>query len=454
MENQKQSVLDDERIGRLLLKLSLPAFFGMFVMTLYNVVDTIFIGQYVGPLGIAGLSIVFPLQMLTIGIGELAGMGGASVVSRLIGAGKISRAERAVGNAITATIVMSAIVMVAGLSNPDFWLRLMGSSETILPYARDYMTIILIGMFFMSFAMSLNNLIRSEGNARIPMIGMIIGAGLNIILDAIFIIPLDMGIQGAALATVIAQLISVLYFIRYYLSGNSFLKIHTKNFIIEWALLRSILAIGVASFSRMLAGSLSAIFVNRMLVAFGGDYAVSAFGIMHRIMMFAIMPGIVIGAGLQPILGFNYGAKRYDKALKVIKIALAAATACTVTVFLILYFAPEPFIRIFTADGQLIAIATHAAKRLFLGMPMIGVIMVGSIVFQAIGKAKQALVTAISRPVLFLLPLIFTLPRFLQLDGLWWSFPASDGLTLLLTLSLLIPQIRELQRSSAFTGQV
>jgi putative MATE family efflux protein len=454
MENQKQSVLDDERIGRLLLKLSLPAFFGMFVMTLYNVVDTIFIGQYVGPLGIAGLSIVFPLQMLTIGIGELAGMGGASVVSRLIGAGKISRAERAVGNAITATIVMSAIVMVAGLSNPDFWLRLMGSSETILPYARDYMTIILIGMFFMSFAMSLNNLIRSEGNARIPMIGMIIGAGLNIILDAIFIIPLDMGIQGAALATVIAQLISVLYFIRYYLSGNSFLKIHTKNFIIEWALLRSILAIGVASFSRMLAGSLSAIFVNRMLVAFGGDYAVSAFGIMHRIMMFAIMPGIVIGAGLQPILGFNYGAKRYDKALKVIKIALAAATACTVTVFLILYFAPEPFIRIFTADGQLIAIATHAAKRLFLGMPMIGVIMVGSIVFQAIGKAKQALVTAISRPVLFLLPLIFTLPRFLQLDGLWWSFPASDGLTLLLTLSLLIPQIRELQRSSAFIGQV
>jgi putative MATE family efflux protein len=454
MENQKQSVLDDERIGRLLFKLSLPAFFGMFVMTLYNVVDTIFIGHYVGPLGIAGLSIVFPLQMLSIGIGELTGMGGASVASRLIGAGKIFRAERAVGNAITGTIIMSAVVMVTGLSNPDFWLRLMGSSETILPYARDYMTIILIGMFFMSFAMSLNNLIRSEGNARIPMIGMIIGAGLNIILDAVFIIPLDMGIRGAAIATVIAQLISVLYFIRYYLSGNSFLKIHTKNFIIEWDLLRSILAIGVASFARMLAGSFSAIFVNRMLVFYGGDYAISAFGIMHRIMMFALMPGIVIGAGLQPILGFNYGAKRYDKALRVIKLALTVATACSVTVFLILYFAPEPFIRIFTADGQLIAMAVHAAKSLFLGMPMIGIIMVGSIVFQAIGKAKQSLVTAISRPVLFLLPLIFTLPRFLQLDGVWWSFPIADALTLLLTISLLIPQIRELRRASAFIGQV
>jgi putative MATE family efflux protein len=444
VDNQNQSVLDDDRIGRLLFKLSLPAFLGMFVMTLYNVVDTIFIGHYVGPLGIAGLSIVFPLQMLTIGIGELMGMGGASVVSRLIGAGHIPRAERAIGNAITATIVLSAIMMITGLANPDFWLRLMGSSETILPYARDYMTIILIGMFFMAFGMALNNLIRAEGNARTPMIGMIIGAVLNIILDAIFIIPLDMGIRGAALATIISQLVSVLYFVRYYLSGKSFLKIYFKNLIIEWGILKSILAIGVASFTRMLAGSLSAMLVNRTLVAYGGDYAVSAFGILQRILMFAIMPGIVIGSGLQPILGFNYGAKRYDKALQVTKLAIIAATTCSVIVFLVLYFAPGPFIRVFTNDTDLIALASYAAKRLFLVMPMIGFMMVGSLVFQSIGKAKQSFVTAVSRPVLFLIPLIFTLPRFLQLDGVWWSFPIADALTVLLTLSLLIPQIREL----------
>jgi putative MATE family efflux protein len=445
MDNKNQSILDDRRIGRLLLRLSLPAFLGMFVMTLYNVVDTIFIGHYVGPLGIAGLSIVFPLQLLTIGIGELAGMGGASVVSRLIGADKISRAEHALGNAITATIVLSAIMMIAGLSNPDFWLRLMGSSETILPYARDYMTIILIGMFFMSFAMTLNNLIRSEGNARIPMIGMVIGAVLNIILDAIFIIPLDMGIRGAALATVIAQLVSVLYFMRYYLSGKSFLKIHSKNLTIEWDILKSILAIGVASFARMIAGSLSAILVNRTLVAYGGDYAVSTFGILHRIMMFAIMPGIVIGAGLQPILGFNYGAKRYDKALQVTKLAITAATACSVVVFLALYFSPEPLIRIFTTDNELISLASYAAKRLFLAMPMIGFMVVGSLFFQSIGKATESFITAISRPFLFLIPLIFILPRFLQLDGVWWAFPIADALTLILTLVLLIPQVRELR---------
>ena len=445
MNNQNQSVLDDDRIGRLLLKLSLPAFLGMFVMTLYNVVDTIFIGHYVGPLGIAGLSIVFPLQMLAIGVGEMTGMGGASVVSRLIGAGKIPRAERAVGNSITATVVISAIIMTTGLANPDFWLRLMGSSETILPYARDYMTIILIGMFFMSFAMALNNLIRSEGNARIPMIGMIIGAVLNIILDAIFIIPLDMGIRGAALATVISQLVSVLYFVRYYLSGKSFLKIHLKNLVIEWAILKSILAIGVASFARMLAGSLSAIIVNRTLGAYGGDYAISAFGIMHRILMFAIIPGIVIGSGLQPILGFNYGAKRFDKALRAIKLAILAASACSITVFLALYFAPETFIRIFTVDSQLIVLATNAAKRLFLVIPMIGFMFVGSLVFQSIGKATQSFITAIARPVLFLIPLIFIMPRLLGLDGVWWSFPIADGFTVLLTLSLFIPQIRELR---------
>lgn len=451
MNNQNQNVLDDSRIGRLLLKLSLPTFIGFFVMTLYNIVDTIFIGHYVGSLGIAGLTIVFPIQLLSIGIGDLTGMGGASVVSRLIGAGNIPRAERAIGNAITATVVLSVILMAVGLANPDFWLRLMGSSETILPYARDYMTIILIGMFFMTFAMALNNLIRAEGNARTPMIGMIIGAVLNIILDAIFIIPLDMGVRGAALATVIAQLVSVLYFIYYYFSGKSFLKIHSSNLIIEWNILKSILAIGVASFTRMVAGSLTAVFVNRTLVAYGGDLAISAFGIVHRIMMFAIMPGIVIGGGLQPILGFNYGAKRYNKALEAVKIAMIAATACCLAVFMVLYFAPEPFVRIFTPDVELIALSSYAIKLLFLGMPLIGFIMVGSLIFQSIGKATQAFITAVSRPVLFLIPLIFILPRFLQLDGVWWAFPIADGFTFLLTLALLIPQIREFRSMDLLT---
>lgn len=445
--NQRnQNVLDDDRIGRLLLKLSLPTFFGMFIMTLYNVVDTIFIGHYVGPLGIAGLSIVFPLQMLAMAIGDMTGMGGASLISRLIGAGDPAKAERTLGNALTANIVLAAIMMAVGLANPDFWLRLMGASETILPYARDYMTIILSGIVFSALSMALNSLIRAEGNARVPMIAMIIGAVTNAILCAIFIIPLDMGVKGSALATVIAQFISVALFMSYYFSGKSFLKVHLRNLVIRWKILKEILAIGIASFSRLMAASLSAIFVNRMLIAYSGDLAISAFGIINRIMMFAIMPGIAIGGGMQPIVGFNYGAKRYDRALRAIKIALLAATACCLAVFIVLYFAPEPFIRVFTTDSALIALSSYAVKRVFLSLYLIGFIMVGSLVFQAVGKATQAFVTAISRPFLFLIPLVFILPRFLGLDGVWLAFPIADGLTLLLTLMLLFPQIRELRR--------
>ena len=447
MENQKQNVLDDDRIGRLLLKLSLPAFFGMFVMVLYNMVDTIFIGHYVGPFGIAGLSIVFPIQMLSMGIGQMTGMGGASLVSRLIGAGNTRRAERAVGNAITATIVLPAIIIIAGLSNPDFWLKLMGASETVIPYARDYMTIILIGMVFPTLTMALNSLIRAEGNARMAMTGMIIGAVLNIILDAVFIIPLDMGIKGAALATVIAQLISGAYLMYYYFSGKSFLKIHPGNLFPEWGVLKAIMAIGIASFARTMAVSLSIIIVNRMLVTYGGDYAVSAFSIINRIMMLALIPGIVIGQGLQPILGFNYGAKRYDRALKAIIIAIVTATISCTAVFMVLYFAPEPLILIFTTDNELIAMGSYAAKRVFLVLYLTGFLIVGSLVFQSIGKATQSFITAISRSFFFLIPLIFILPQFLGLDGVWLAFPIADVLTFLLTLILLIPQIRELRRS-------
>lgn len=452
MNNNQQNVLDDDRIGRLLLKLSLPAFFGMAVMTLYNVVDTIFIGHYVGPLGIAALSIVFPVQMLSMGIGQMMGMGGGSLISILIGGNNIARAERALGNVVTPAIVLSAVLMIIGLSNTDFWLRLIGATETILPYARDYMQIILVGMFFQTFAMVLNFLVRAEGNARVPMTGMIIGAGVNIILDAIFIIPLGMGVRGAALATIIAQLISVMYFVGYYLTGRSFLKVHFRNLIIEWGILRSILAIGVASFARTMAGSLSAFVVNRTLGAYGGDLALSTFGIINRIMMFAVMPGIVIGQGLQPVLGFNYGAKRYDRALRAIKIAIATATACGTGVFLVLYFLPEPFIRIFTPDSELISLGSYAARRIFFFLYLIGFMMVGSLIFQSIGKATKSFVTSVARPFLFLLPSVFILPHYWQLDGVWLAFPFTDALTFILTLILLIPQIRELRRKDIFTG--
>ena len=420
----------------------------MFVMTLYNVVDTIFIGQYVGPLGIAGLSIVFPVQMLSMGIGQMMGMGGASLISRLIGANNIPRAEHALGNAFSGTIILSAIVIVVGLSNPDFWLRLMGASDTILPYAHDYFTIILYGMFFMTFAMSMNTLIRAEGNARVPMIGMIIGAGLNIVFDYILIVPLDMGVQGAALATVAAQFISSIYFVNYHISGKSFLKLHARNLIIQWQIMKDILAIGISALAMVLAGSIASIFVNRLLVFYGGDLHIAAFGVIHRIMMFALMPGMVIGQGLQPILGFNYGARRFDRALKTIRLAVTYATVISTLAFFILYFYPEPFLRIFTDDADLIDVSTYAAKIVFAVMPVIGLMMVGQVIFQAIGKVIQAIISSLGRSALFLLPTVLIFPHFWGIDGVWVAFPITDVLTLLLTAGLMIPILLDFKRKS------
>jgi putative MATE family efflux protein len=452
MENQNHNVLDDGRIGRLLFKLSLPAFFGMFVITLYNVVDTIFVGRYVGSLGIAGLSVVFPVQMLSMGMGMMTGMGGASVISRLIGAGDKDRAEHVLGNAVTATVILSLVITVTGLVNVDFWLRLMGASETILPYARDYMVVILIGLLFQTFAMALSTLIRAEGNVRVPMIGMILGAVLNIIFCAVFIIWLGMGVRGSGLAATLAQLISVVYFMSYYYSKKNYLQLRLRNLAIQWGIFRDIMAIGVASLAQTLAGSLSAILVNRMLVSYGGDAAISAYGILNRIMMFATMPAMVIGQGLQPIVGFNFGAKRYGRALKAVWLAILWGTICCTLSFLVLYFWPESFLRIFTSEKEIVDLGASAAKLLFLSMALVGFMISGATVFQATGKAAQAFITSISRSAMFLLPAVIVLPRFWGLNGIWLACPVADVLSVILVAVLLIPQIRMFRRLNLSTN--
>ncbi|MDD5402731.1 MAG: MATE family efflux transporter [Dehalococcoidales bacterium] len=438
--NQK-NIFDTDKIGSLLLKLTAPAFMGMVVITLYNVVDTIFIGHYVGHLAIAGLSIVFPIQMFSMGVGQMMGMGGASLISRFHGRGQTGEAEKVLGNSITATVIFSAIIMITGLSNIDYFLTLIGASPDVLPYARDYLQIILIGMFFQTFAMTMNFLIRSEGNSRVPMKGMMIGAVVNIALDAVFIIPLDMGVQGAALATIIAQIVSVAYFAYYYMSGASYFKILVKNLKIQWRVLWSIISIGFASLARMTANSFTIILINIALGTYGGDLAISAYGIVNRIAMFALMPGIVIGQGMQPILGYNYGAGRYDRALRVIKLSIISATAFGIASFAVLYFLPDLFIRIFTSDAGVIDLGIHAAKQVFFVIYIVGFIMVGSTAFQALGNVWRSIISSMARSVFFLIPAILILPQFWHLDGIWLAFPITDVLTFLLTMAMFIPQV-------------
>jgi putative MATE family efflux protein len=445
-QNQVNNILDTTHIGRLLIKLATPAFLGMFVQTMYNVVNTIFIGQFVGVLAIAGLSIVFPVQMVAMGMGMMVGMGGSSLISRFLGAGNIDGAERTVGNGITVAFVLSIVVTIIILPVMDFWLRLIGASDAVLPYAKEYLVIVISGTIINVFGTTLLNFTRSEGNARIGMTAMMLGAFLNIILDAIFIIALHMGVTGAALGTIIGQTVAMIYLLAYYLSGSSYLKIRLRNLRPDLAILKQMFSIGVAAFVQTVAGSISAMLLINMVVKYGGDVALSAFGILQRVMMFATMPAMVLGQGVQPIVGYNYGAKRFHLALKAIYISAISATSLSLAAFLILYFIPAPIMRIFTDDQDVIKMGVFASKLIFLSMPFMGMVMVGQTLFQALGKALQSFITAIVRPVVFLIPLVLILSNLWQIDGVFLSFSISDILTLLLIFVLASPILAQLRK--------
>ena len=448
MEKPKHN-LGSDSISKLLITFTIPTFLAMLAQTLYSIIDIIFIGRFVGPLGIAGLTIVLPIQLFTVGIGLMTGMGGASLISRLLGGGDLKRAEQALGNAVLLAIITAAILTVTGLSDVSFWCRLLGASQAILPYSRDYLEIILMGMLFSCTGFTFSYLIRSGGNPMIPMIGQIMGAILNIVLDAVFIIYLDMGVKGAAWATVIAQIISLTFYLLYYLTGKPPVALRTVSLKPDWITIKSILAIGISSLVMMLANSLCAVVVNRTIVSYGGDMAMSAYGIINQITMFAILPAIVLGQGLQPIIGFNYGAKRYSRVIKAILMGLGTTTSLGIFVFLMVFIFPEFIVGIFTRENELIAISAYAVKRVFAAMYLTGIVLIGATMFQSLGKAFHAFISTISRSVTFLLPLVLILPRFMGLEGVWWAFPANDLMASSLVIGMMIPIIRKLQRLKA-----
>jgi putative MATE family efflux protein len=445
MIDARQEMLASEKVGKVLWKMSYPAAIGAAVMALYNVVDTIFIGQIVGPLGIAGLAIVFPLQIIGMGMGMMIGMGSSSLISRTLGAGDTEKSERALGNAVFFTLVIGLLITVVGLSNSGFWLRLAGASDTILPYAKTYFDIILIGMIFRIGGMGLSQLIRAEGNARVAMLCMSLGFALNIVLDAVFVLWLGMGIKGAAIATVIAELFSTVLVIWYYLSGKSTLKIRVKNLNPDWKIAREVFAIGFGAFVMTTGGSLIQITVNKMLNSYGGDLAIASFGMIQRAMTLFFIPIMSIGQGLQPLLGFAYGANRPERALASIKLAMTVGTGFAILSFAVVQLFAEPIMGMFTQDAALVEASARAGRILFATAFLIGFQMVGQVVFQALGKPVQTFLASTSRQILFLLPMIFILPKFWGLDGLYCSVPVSDVLSVILTVGMLIFVIKELK---------
>ena len=451
MTARNHTILDTEHVGKLLLTLSIPAFLSSLVTQTYGLVSTMFIGHYVGALGIAGISLVFPIQLTSMGIGQMFGVGGASLISRSIGAGKRETGGRALNNAIFSVFIVSLVIMIVGLCNTDFLLRLIGASADIMPYARDYLSIIFIGIFFQNLAMTMSFLVIAEGHARVSMTGMMIGAISNIIFDAIFIVGLRMGVQGAAIGTVIAQFLSCAFYVIHYLRGKSLFRLSFKSMRPKWDILRDISAVGISQCLMLVFSSLATLMTNRELNIYGGDIAVSAFGIVNRMIFLTLLPGNAMGQGLQPIIGFNYGVKRYDRVIRVIRIALLSVTVISITVFLVLFLMPKFFVGIFTTDNMLIQMGAYQVKRIFLATSLTGLCMVSINIFQSLGKPKQALLLTL-RPILFLLPFILILPIFFNLSGVLVSYPIAEILTSILAVILLIPQIKELRKDQLKTG--
>ena len=443
---ERNHILADTDIGALLWRLSIPATVGMAVMATYNLVDAIFIGRGVGTLGLAGLAICFPVQLIVMAVGQLIGMGGASIISRALGAGDEARAHRAFGNALTLALLSAAVLTTGGLVFLDDLLRIFGATEEILPYARDYLSIILWGTAFRCYAMSHNNIIRSEGRAKVAMTVMLVGAGVNIALDPIFIFGLGMGMRGAALATVLAQACTTTFIVSYFASGRSSLSMRLSDLRLSPPIVRETLAIGASSAGRMVAGSAVVIILNRTLGHYGGNIAIATYGILNRLIHFVFMPMLGFSQALQPVAGYNYGARQFDRAKRALRISSVRSTVFAVGAFGVLMVFARPLIQLFTRDPELMELSVTALRTIALAFPMLGIQIMGATMFLALGRAGPALFLTLSRQIIFLIPLVLVLPLVMGLNGVFVAFPIADVLATAVTVIMLSKEFARLNR--------
>ncbi|MGI6575243.1 MAG: MATE family efflux transporter [bacterium] len=431
--------LGEEKVGKLLLNLSLPATMAMMGSAIYNFADTVFIGKWVGDTAIGGLAITFPIQTLISAFSHLIGIGAASALSRYLGQGNQEKVNRIGGNSFLLLILLGLLIAVFGTIFVESIVLLFGATETILPYAKDYITIIFLGNVFFSLALSGNDLIRAEGNARIAMYSMFIGASMNIILDPIFIYFLNMGVKGAAIATIIAQSISFIYVVAYFYSGKSSLQIRLCHLRPDLPLIKEMVAVGAAPFIRHVADSLVGVVINNSLVLYGGDLALSTYGIINRLLMFKAMPLFGVIQGMQPIIGFNCGAGKYQRVKEAISLSLIVNTVIGTVGFALAMLFPQQIIGFFTSDQTLLDMGQKALKITISMVPVIGVHVVGTGLFQALGRAKISFGLALLRKTFLLIPLVLILPKIadLGLMGVWAAFPISDLLATVITFQFI-----------------
>jgi len=450
MDKNSQNVyeLENSSIKKLLWKYFLPAFTGVVVNSLYNVVDRIFIGQGVGAIALSGLSAVFPIMLILMAFGMLIGLGAGVRISINLGKKDFARAEWVLGNSFILMIIVSVLITIIGFTIKDPLLRLFGVGVDTMNIANEYLNIILYGAIFSVVGFSMNNLIRSEGNAKIAMYSMLISAGTNIALDPIFIFVLDLGVAGAAWATIISQFILCIWVVRHFLSQKSVIKLRLSNFKLNGQIVIYIITIGFAPFSMQIAGSFVQALYNIQLVKFSNDIAIAAMGVINSVAMLIVMSIVAINMAAQPIFGFNHGAKHYARVKETLIICMKAATGIAIFGWVVVQLFPETIVQAFNSSSEeLLRVGSVGLKTFLIALPVVGFQVIVGNYFQSIGKAGISTLLTLMRQVILLIPILFFLPRFLGLTGVWFAGPISDIGSALVACFFIMKEFRKLNES-------
>lgn len=444
MDNKSATLeLGTKPVGSLLMQYAIPAIVAMVASSLYNMVDSIFIGQGVGPMAISGLAITFPFMNLSGAIGACIGVGASTYLSVKLGQKDYSMAQRILGNSVILKIITGIIFGAICLLFLDPILRFFGASDNTLPYAHEYMVVILLGNVFTHLYFGMNALLRAASKPKQAMYATIFTVVLNTALDPIFIYTLNMGIRGAALATILSQITALCWQIKQFSNPHELLHFKRGIYKLDWSIIKNILAIGVSPLAMNTCSCIIVIFINTALVKYGGDLAVGAYGIANRIGFLFFMIVMGINQGMQPIAGYNYGAMHFDRMLKVLKLSMISATAIMAVGWLVGELMPYPCARLFTTDAELIEQAVKGIRLNMIAFPLIGSQAVITNFFQSIGKAKISIFLSLSRQMIFLLPLLVALPPMLGVDGVWYALPTSDTVAFIVTWIIMIRYMRK-----------
>lgn len=447
MDNKKATLeLGTKPVGKLLAQYALPAIIAMTAASLYNIIDRVFIGQVVGPMAISGLAITFPFMNLAAAFGAAVGVGASTTISVKLGQKDYESAENILGNTITLNLIVGLAFGGICLLFLDPILRFFGASDATLPYARDFMQVILAGNVFSHMYFGMNAVLRAASKPRMAMFATIFTVGMNILLDVVFILWWHWGIKGAAFATIISQVLALCWQMKLFTNKSELLHLKRGIYKLKSNLVRNIISIGISPFLMNACACVIVIFINNQLVRFGGDMAVGAYGIANSIAMIFVMFVIGLNQGMQPIAGYNYGAQQYDRMMRVVKLSIITAVCIMLTGWSLAMFAPYHCARMFTTDPELIKGSIKTIHIIMMMFPLIGSQMVITNFFQCIGKVKISIFLSLSRQLLFLLPLLAILPNFYGINGVWASMPTSDFIAVVVAVTIMLVFLRRFKK--------